>query len=73
MGDIQFHHEDIGQISVNQSDIKVKIKKLIKAEGKIVGDINLIFCSDNYMLDINKKYLEHDYLLTSSPLIMWKE
>ena len=26
-----------------------------------LGDINIIFCSDNYILDINIKYLQHDY------------
>ena len=23
--------------------------------------MNIIFCSDNYILDINQKYLQHDY------------
>ena len=31
------------------------------SEGRIVGDVSVIFCSDNYLLDINKKYLGHDY------------
>ena len=28
---------------------------------KKLGDINIIFCSDNYVLDVNIKYLSHDY------------
>lgn len=36
--------------------------KLVAArEGKTLGDISVIFCSDNYLLDVNKKYLGHDY------------
>lgn len=31
------------------------------SESKILGDINIIFCSDNYILDVNMKYLQHDY------------
>lgn len=31
------------------------------AEGKSIGDINVIFCSDPYLLEINRKYLGHDY------------
>ena len=30
-------------------------------EIKKLGNINIIFCSDNYILDVNVKYLGHDY------------
>ena len=32
-----------------------------KNEGKILGDVNIIFCSDKYLLDVNVKYLGHSY------------
>lgn len=32
-----------------------------ESEIRKLGDINVIFCSDNYILDINMKYLQHDY------------
>lgn len=28
---------------------------------KTVGDITVVFCSDEYLLEINKKFLSHDY------------
>lgn len=28
---------------------------------KKLGAINIIFCSDAYILDVNMKYLQHDY------------
>lgn len=31
------------------------------SEIRTIGDINIIFCSDNYILDVNVKYLQHDY------------
>ena len=31
------------------------------SEIRSLGDINIIFCSDNYILDVNMKYLQHDY------------
>ena len=33
------------------------------AESEIwrVGQISIIFCSDNYILDVNQRYLQHDY------------
>lgn len=32
-----------------------------EAEGKKIGDIAVIFCSDKYLLDVNIKYLKHKY------------
>jgi rRNA maturation RNase YbeY len=40
---------------------KMQIKTLLEMEGKKIGDLCLIFCSDDFLLDINKKYLGHDY------------
>ena len=31
------------------------------SEIRSLEDINIIFCSDNYILDVNMKYLQHDY------------
>lgn len=35
----------------------------IVAESEILrlGQISIIFCSDNYILDINQRFLQHDY------------
>ena len=32
-----------------------------ESEIKKLGQISIIFCSDNYILDINQRYLQHDY------------
>jgi rRNA maturation RNase YbeY len=37
------------------------LKKVAGQEGKRIGQISVIFCSDPYLLDINRKYLGHDY------------
>ena len=37
------------------------LKFVAQAEAKKLGDIGIIFCSDNYILDVNIKYLGHDY------------
>ena len=38
------------------------VKKIIRKEKKIVGDIVFVFCNDKYMLEKNIKFLNHDTL-----------
>lgn len=58
---IQYFNEDISFPKVKKRIITDWIKKVIVAEGKEVGDISFISCSDEYLLEVNKKFLEHDY------------
>ncbi len=37
------------------------LKAVATEESKKLGRINIIFCSDNYLLDVNMKFLQHDY------------
>ena len=37
------------------------LKLVAESEIRRLGDISVIFCSDNYILDVNLKYLQHDY------------
>ena len=37
------------------------LKLVAESEIRRLGDISIIFCSDNFILDINIKYLQHDY------------
>ena len=37
------------------------LKLVAESEIRRLGDIGIIFCSDNYILDVNLKYLQHDY------------
>ncbi len=36
------------------------IKNVIASEGKKTGEISFIFCDDDYLLEINQQYLDHD-------------
>ena len=38
------------------------ISNVISSENKVEGDINYIFCDDDYLVEINKRYLDHDTL-----------
>lgn len=41
--------------------VKKWIKGIVEASGKRVGDINIIFCDDESLLEINKQFLNHNY------------
>jgi probable rRNA maturation factor len=45
----------------DKAKLKIWIKKSIQNENFKVGSINYIFCTDEYLLDVNKKFLNHDY------------
>ena len=38
------------------------LKEVAARSGKKIGALNYIFCSDPYLLEINKQFLGHDYL-----------
>jgi len=58
---IEIFYEDIKPLKLSKTHINKQVKYLINNEIKEVGIISLIFCSDNYLLDINIKYLNHNY------------
>ena len=45
----------------SRTKIKQWIKQVIEAKGKKTGNITYIFCDDEYLLEVNKHYLQHDY------------
>ncbi|SUX47286.1 rRNA maturation RNase YbeY [Chryseobacterium indoltheticum] len=56
---IQFFYENLPE-SVN-TDYTLWLKDIIVSEGKKLGEINYIFCDDEYLLKVNQDYLQHDY------------
>ena len=44
-----------------QENLKFWIEKIIISEEKKPGEINYIFCDDEYLLKINQDFLDHDY------------
>ena len=58
---IKFFNEDTKFQLKERTRLKNWIDKVIQDEGLILGDINYIYTSDDYLLKINKEYLSHDY------------
>ncbi len=57
---IQYFFENVEEISLPEN-CSEWIKKLILNEEKKVGNINYIFCDDEYLLKVNQDFLNHDY------------
>ena len=58
---IRYFQEDI-RFELKQKLLNNRWLKMVAgSEMRRLGAINIIFCSDNYILDVNMKYLQHDY------------
>ena len=58
---IRYFCEDIRFTYKNKLANNRWLKMVAGSEIRKIGDINVIFCSDNYILDVYMKYLQHDY------------
>ncbi|MFO7721422.1 MAG: rRNA maturation RNase YbeY [Gillisia sp.] len=56
---INFYSENEFQLEEEKS-YESWIQRVIESENKKLEEISYIFCNDDYMLDINMKYLDHD-------------
>lgn len=48
-------------IRFSKSSFRKLAGQIFSDHGKEVGYVNIIFCDDEYLLDVNKSHLNHDY------------
>ena len=60
MRNIHFFSEDTDYKPKQKNALRTWIKETVRVEGYKTGEINLVLCSDTYLLDINQQYLQHD-------------
>lgn len=46
---------------IRQAEVRNWIRKVAAEHGKTTGDITFLFCDDERILEVNQKYLQHDY------------
>ena len=46
---------------LSKKELKLAVKELVHLEGKVLKDLSLVFTDDDYLLEVNKQYLNHDY------------
>lgn len=58
---ILFHNQDI-EFNLNNSEIIAnKLIEFTNSKHNTCGTINYIFCNDDFLLELNRQYLRHDY------------
>lgn len=58
---VHFFSEEVIFVLPKKRVFKKWILDVALTEQKVIGEINYIFTNDTYLLDVNKKYLNHDY------------
>lgn len=58
----QFFSEDYPFTPKSKGKLRLWLTSVIVKENKIPWYINFIFCSDDYLLELNRNYLKHDTL-----------
>ena len=58
---VQFFQEDITFKLKDKRPVKQWITETVRAEGFILKEVSYIFCSDVYLLQVNKQFLNHNY------------
>jgi len=59
--DINFFFEDIKEPALDYNKIKYWLSLLINNHEFELLELNYILCSDEYLLEINREHLNHDY------------
>ena len=58
---IEFHFKS-DLVIEDESEYADWIDRIIQSEGFVAGQIDYIFCTDEYLLQLNQEYLNHDTL-----------
>ena len=61
MSAINFFSEGVHFTIKNKRILRSWIEQVTALEQQEIGSVNFIYCSDKYLLEINKNYLDHDY------------
>lgn len=58
---VNINYEETDDLDLSVEKIESWIEEVCKNEGKKLDELSLVFCSDNYLLEINQQHLNHDF------------
>ncbi len=59
---INYYSENITFSLKERRKVTAWLRQIAAANNYKIGELNYIFCNDQYLLQINRQYLGHDYL-----------
>ena len=60
--EILFYNEEVDYELQNKEDLKNWIRSVASKEGKSIGALNIVLCTDEYLHALNVEFLDHDTL-----------
>lgn len=58
---VEVYFEDVEKFDLDIDHIQSWLESVAQKEGFEVGEVSMILCSDEYLLEMNRKHLDHDY------------
>ena len=58
---ITYNSLSIALPNIDQTIVTEWIGRVAESHHRVVGDINYVFCNDEEILEVNRRYLQHDY------------
>ena len=58
---ITFNTQNTAMPDIREAEVSSWVRRVAKNYGKTVGDVNYIFVDDETILDINRRFIGHDY------------
>ena len=58
---VQFYNADRNLILKDKKRLKLFLPQIFTDSNKVLATVSYIFCSDDYLLQINNEFLQHDF------------
>lgn len=59
---VRFNYADVSSLQLkSKKEIKSFVSYIFQNENKVLDHLDYVFCSDEYLLDVNRSFLQHDY------------
>lgn len=58
---VQWNTEQVEMPAIDTERVQTWIEQVADAHGRVAGRLTYIFCDDETILDVNRRFLNHDY------------